>query len=196
MLNLRAGATPCSKPYCCSAGLLSKGRGGLLVFLERGAEAAVPHGSGVLDRDITLSGLVASSDSLRPIPNSFRVARRLGLIGGSGGGPSMPFFSEAPAGRSIVSTRDVEDRRATGSEISCLLTVFFRRGTWRVEPDGIGGGVGELADGVFGPETGGVGACMYGEPREIPPLAAKLLAAMAAGDGPSGGRPPFPLWSA
>lgn len=155
----------------------------------------MPHASGVLDRDIMLSGLVASSDSLRPMPNSLRVARRLGLIGGSGGGPSMPFFSEAPAGRSIVSTCEVEDRRATGSEMSCLLTVFFRS-TWRVEPDGIGGGVGELADGVFGPETGGVGACIYGEPLEMPPLAAKLLAAMAEGDGPSGGRLPCPLWSA
>jgi hypothetical protein len=166
------------------------------VFLERGAEAAVPQGSGVLDRDMVLSGLVASSDSLRPMPNSLRVARRLGLIGGSGGGPSMPFFSEAPAGRSIVSTCEVEDRRATGSEMSCLLTVFFRRGICRVWPDGIWGGVGELADGVLGPETGGVGACMYGEPRETPPLAAKLLAAIAAGDGPSVGRLACPLWSA
>lgn len=163
------------------------------MFLERGAEAAVPQGSGVLDRDIVLSGLVASSDSLRPIPNSLRVARRLGLIGGSGGGPSTPPFSKPPAGRSKVSTCEVEERRATGSEMSCLLTVFLRRGTWRVEPNGIGGGVGELADGVFGPETGGVGPCMYGEPREIPPLAAKVLAAMAAGDGPSGGRPACPL---
>lgn len=136
-------------------------------------EAAVPQGSGVLDRDTVLSGLVASSDSLRPMPKSLRVARRLGLIGGSGGGgPSMPFFNEAPAGRSMVSTFEVADRRATGSEISCLLTVFFRSGTWRKEPDDIWGGVGELASGVFGPEAGGVGACMYGEPREMPLLAA------------------------
>lgn len=137
---------------------------------SREVEAAVPQGSGVLERERSVSCTVDSSDSLRPRPNSLRVARRRGLTGGSGGGLSMPFFNEAPAGRSMVSTFDVEERRATGSEISCLLTVFFRRGPVRSDgAGGIDGGVGELATGVFGPEMGGVGTCMYGEPREAPP---------------------------
>ena len=37
----------------------------------------------------------------------------------------MPFFKDAPAGSSIVSTLDVEDR-SVGSEISALWTVFLR----------------------------------------------------------------------
>ena len=170
LLSWRVGGPLCSRPYCWSAGVLSKGLGGLLVFLGRGAMDAVPQGSGVLDRPTSTSGVVDSSGSLRPIPKSLRVARRRGLMGGTGGGLSMPFLKEAPGGRSTVSTFEVEESSATGSEISCLLMVFLRRGTWRrVGPGGMGGGVGELATGVFGPEMGGVGACMYGEPRADPP---------------------------
>lgn len=170
LLNCLVGGVLCSKPYCCSAGLLSKGRGGLLTFRVRGAVGPPLQRSGVADRDIGGLGELVSSGSLRPMPKSLRVARRRGLMGGTGGGLSMPFLREAPAGRSMVSTFEVEERSATGSEMSCLLTVFLRRGTWRSEgPGGIGGGVGELAEGVFGPDTGGVGACMYGEPRAAPP---------------------------
>lgn len=188
LLNCRVGGALCSRPYCCSAGVLSKGRGGLLVFLSRVAGVAVPQGSGVFEREMLFSWMPVSSESLRPMPKSLRVARRRGLTGGRGGGvSSMPFFKEAPSGKSTVPTCDVEERSATGSEISFLLTVFFRRGTERSGgPAGIGGGVGELATGVFGPEIGGVGTCMYGEPREEPPFARKELDAIAAGEGPIG----------
>jgi hypothetical protein len=112
------------------------------------------------------------------------------LTGGSGGGLSIPFFKEAPSGKSTVPTCDVDERSATGSEISCLLMVFFLRGTERSDgPGGIGGGVGELPTGVFGPEMGGVGTCMYGEPREDPPLARNAFDAIAEGEGPMTGRP-------
>ena len=189
LLNCRVGGALCSRPYCCSAGVLSKGRGGLLVFLSRVPEGpVVAQGSGVFERAMSFSWMLASSESLRPMPNSLRVARRRGLTGGRGGGmSSMPFFKEAPTGKSTVPTCDVEERSATGSEISCLLTVFLRRGTERSGgPAGSGGGVGELATGVFGPEIGGVGTCMYGEPREEPPFARKELDAIAAGEGPMG----------
>ena len=148
LLSWRVGGPLCSRPYCWSAGVLSNGLGGLLVFLGRGAMDAVPHGSGVLERPKSMSGVVVSSGSLRPMPKSFRVARRRGFMGGTGGGLSIPFLKEAPGGRSTVSTFEVEESNATGSEISCLLIVFLRRGTWRsVGPGGIGGGVGELATG-------------------------------------------------
>lgn len=188
LLNWRVGGPLCSRPYCCSAGVLSNGRGGLLVFLSRVVAGAVPQGSGVFEREMSCSWTLASSGSLRPMPKSLRVARRRGLTGGRGGGLlSMPFFREAPTGRSTVPTCDVEERSATGSEISCLLIVFLRRGTERSGgPAGIGGGVGEAATGVFGPEMGGVGTCMYGEPRDEPPFAKKEFDAIAAGDGPTG----------
>jgi hypothetical protein len=128
------------------------------VLRSRDTEGAVPQGSGVFER---ATSITESSGSLRPIPNSLRVARRRELTEGNVGGLSMPFFKEAPAGKSTVSTFDVEDSSATGSEISCLLMAFLRRGTVRSDgPGGIGGGVGELATGVLGPETGGVGTCM------------------------------------
>jgi hypothetical protein len=189
LLNWRVGGPLCSRPYCCSAGVLSNGRGGLLVFRSRvPVDGVVAQGSGVLERATSCSWMLPSSESLRPIPKSLRVARRRGLTGGRGGGLlSMPFFKEAPTGKSTVPTCDVEERSATGSEISYLLTVFLRRGTVRSGgPAGIGGGVGEVATGVFGPEMGGVGTCMYGEPRDEPPLARKEFEAIAAGDGPTG----------
>jgi hypothetical protein len=51
----------------------------------------------------------------------------MGLIGGTGGvtNGSDPFFSDAPAGRLIVSMTDVVDRN-TGSEISDLAIDFLR----------------------------------------------------------------------
>ena len=130
LLNCLVGGALCSNPYCCNAGLLSYGRGGLLVFLGRGPEEGLAfHGSGVPDRETSALCGTWSTGSLRFLPKSLRVARRRGFICGTGGGLSIPFFKDAPTGRSIVSTLDVEESSATGSEISCLLIVFLRRGT-------------------------------------------------------------------
>jgi len=114
----------------------------------------VLHGSGVFDRP-TSTWL---SDSERPRPKSFRVARRRGLTGGKGDGLFMPFLRDAPGGKSTVSTLEVEESSAIGSEISDLEIVFLRSGPRErsVGPGGISGGVNFEPTGVFAPERGGV----------------------------------------
>lgn len=82
-------------------------------------------------------------------PNPKR--RRIGLIGGTGGGGSMPFFKDAPAGKSTVSMTEVPETKI-GSEISDFTIDFLRTGP--VFPKGAG--LNDAATGVFGPETGGV----------------------------------------
>ena len=81
--------------------------------------------------------------------------RRIGLIGGTGGGAdSIPFFRDAPGGRSTVSMTDVVDKKI-GSEMSALATDFLRS----VPLDGIIAPALAWKDcpiGVEVPETGGV----------------------------------------
>lgn len=60
--------------------------------------------------------------SVSALPKANRFLR--GLIGGTGGA-SMPFRSEAPGGRSMVSTTEVVEIK-TGSPISDFLTDIFR----------------------------------------------------------------------
>jgi hypothetical protein len=78
----------------------------------------------------------------------------MGLIGGSGGGVSVPFFKDAPAGKLMVSITEVVERNM-GSDISALLIDFFRK----VPVVGMMAAAPELntgATGVEAPETGGV----------------------------------------
>lgn len=70
------------------------------------------------------SEVVVLEESERPKPKR----RRMGLIGGTGGGASsMPFFKEAPAGSSMVSTTEVEETNM-GSEMIDLAMDFLRSG--------------------------------------------------------------------
>jgi hypothetical protein len=79
----------------------------------------------------------------------------MGLIGGTGGvSYSIPFLSDAPAGRLTVSITDVVDKN-TGSEISDFATDFFRSIPCLI----IGWmalGLKAAVFGVVGLETGGV----------------------------------------
>lgn len=80
----------------------------------------------------------------------------MGLIGGTGGGASVPFLKDAPFGRLIVSMTEVVDKKM-GSDISALLMDFLRR----VPVEGIMAPAPTLvlkaaATGVEVPETGGV----------------------------------------
>lgn len=91
---------------------------------------------------------------------SFRVPRRFGLIGGIGGASSIPFFKEAPGGRSTVSTFEVEDI-SFGSEMSAFEIVILRKPPGRADEGVIGEC--ESIDGlelvVF---SAGVWFCEYG----------------------------------
>jgi hypothetical protein len=85
------------------------------------------------------------------------------LIGGSGGGSSLPFFKDAPAGKLTVSITEVVDKNM-GSEISALLMDFFRSvplvGMIAAAPVWNTGAIGvEAPDtgGVFLAEVGGIG---------------------------------------
>lgn len=96
--------------------------------------------------------------SERPKPKR----RRIGLIGGTGGGTngSEPFFNDAPAGRLTVSMTDVVERN-TGSEISDLAIDFLRNIPCLI----IGctaPGLKAAAFGVVGFEAGGVGVAEKG----------------------------------
>lgn len=77
----------------------------------------------------------------------------------------MPFFSDAPSGKSMVSTLDVEEIRV-GSEMSDLEIVFLRKTPagryWAI----IWGG-GEKVEGVVGPDSGGVMFCANGEDATV-----------------------------
>ena len=105
-----------------------------------------------------------------PKPKSFRVPRRLGLIGGIGGGWSMPFFREAPGGKSTVSTFEVDEIRV-GSEMSDFEIVFLRSGAFGRADEGTMGeycsgekvaGLAEAGVPLLDAERGGVGLDVYG----------------------------------
>ena len=80
----------------------------------------------------------------------------MGLMGGTGGGVSVPFLKEAPVGRLMVSMTEVVDRKM-GSDISALLMDFFRsvpvEGMMAPAPTFV---LKAAATGVEVPETGGV----------------------------------------
>lgn len=101
----------------------------------RGENVATELAAGELLTAVYLTFSSSSSDDLSlPSPNIFRL---LGLAVGTGGGVGMPFFNDAPGGRSTVSMFDVDETNV-GSPMSALDTVFLRRiapfglpiGTW------------------------------------------------------------------
>lgn len=100
--------------------------------------------------------MAGSSVGCRPNPKR----RLIGLIGGTGGGCSIPFFNDAPAGRLIVSITEVVERKM-GSEMSAFAMDFFRSvpvlGIIAPAP-----ALNEGSTGVEVPETGGVFAAEYG----------------------------------
>jgi len=85
------------------------------------------------------------------------------LSGGTGGGSSAPFFSEAPSGKSTRSKFEVEEINI-GSEISPLEIVFFRNALfvlWFAKGSGgaEGGAEKDCWSGVLAPDSGGVMLC-------------------------------------
>lgn len=90
----------------------------------RGENVGFDVAAGELTTAVYFSFSSSSSEDLsRPSPNIFRLR---GLIAGTGGVGGIPFFSDAPGGRSTVSTLDVDETNV-GSEMSALETVFLRR---------------------------------------------------------------------
>lgn len=70
----------------------------------------------------------------------------------------MPFLSDAPGGRSTVSTVDV-DEISVGSEMSDFEIVFFLRGRPLPCDGGVGAAPNPEFSGVLEPERGGVAVC-------------------------------------
>lgn len=113
-----------------TGGALTGGGSSLLWFEVRKSDGLLPFR--ILERVLLSpssvlglpSEVVVLEESERPKPKR----RRIGLIGGKGGGTSpMPFLREAPAGSSMVSTTDVEETNL-GSEMRDLAIDFLRSG--------------------------------------------------------------------